>query len=518
MHVIRKKDALDYHDGGRPGKLAVATTKPCRTRHDLSLACGPGAVEACREVRDDPEGAYRYTGKANRVAVVSNGTAVPGLGAAGVLACKPLLEGTGVLLKRFADIDAFDLEVDACDPDEFVRVVRAVASGFGGIDLEGVRAPECFVIEERLKGLLDVPVLHGQPLGTALVASAALVNALDLAGKDPAQARVVVCGAGVAGLSCAEMFVSCGVRPENLLVVDSFGVLRPEVSHLVNPYQRRFMRASSRATLADAMEGADVFVGVSAGGLVSRAMLASLARNPVVFALASPDPEISPDEARAVRSDLILATSDGPNAIEAAIGLPFLFRGALDVRARTIDEPMKSAAVRALAALAREDAMDQVSRAHGGRHFRFGRDCLLPGVFDPRLLTRVAPAVAAAAMESGAARRPVPDAEAYRADLERRTNPASVVMRRIFSMAKSEPRRIVFPEGDNPTVIRAAQRLVDEKLAAPILIGRPERIETVRRQEDVELNGIAIVDPVHSPLFEDFVTAYHELRQRRGVT
>lgn len=520
MTKIRREDALEYHSRWRPGKLEVIPSKPCLTSYDLSMAYTPGVAEPCREIQKNPEDAYVYTGKGNLVAVISNGTAVLGLGNIGALAGKPVMEGKGVLFKRFADVDVFDIEVATEDPDLFIQVVQAIAPTFGGINLEDIKAPECFYIEEKLKQLLDIPVFHDDQHGTAIIAAAGLLNALEIVGKDISKVKVVVCGAGASAIACTNHFISFGLNPENVLMVDSKGVIYEGREEGMNPYKAKFARRTAARTLADAMEGADVFVGLSVKGMVTQKMVQSMAKNPIIFAMANPDPEITYEEAKAARSDIIMATgrSDYPNQVNNVLGFPFIFRGALDVRARAINEEMKKAATRALAALAKEEVPDQVAKAYGGQRFHFGPDYIIPKPFDYRVLLWEAPAVAKAACETGVARRPIEDWEAYKAELERRINPSSTVMRKIFTAARECAARIAFPEGDDPYILRAAQRLLDEKLVTPVLIGRPERIEAAQKQLDLDLTGAVIVDPITSPYFDHYVNAYFERRCRRGVT
>ena len=423
--TITREEALEYHRSGRPGKLSVIATKPCATQHDLSLAYTPGVAQPCLEIAKNPDDAYVYTMKGNLVAVVSNGTAVLGLGDIGALAGKPVMEGKGVLFKRFADIDVFDIEVASHDPDEVINVVRAIAPTFGGINLEDIKAPECFYIEQKLKELLDIPVFHDDQHGTAIISAAGLLNALEIVGKDIASVKVVICGAGAAGIACADHYIRCGVKPENLLMCDSKGVIYEGREEGMNPYKQRFARPTTARTLRDAMEGADVFLGVSVKGMVTPAMVASMAKDPIVFAMANPDPEIGYYEAKAVRADLIMATgrSDYPNQVNNVLGFPFIFRGALDVRSRVISEGMKMAATRALAALAREEVPEEVCAAYGGERLKFGRDYIIPKPLDWRVLTWEAPAVAKAACEEGHARFPIEDFDEYRHRLELRIRP-----------------------------------------------------------------------------------------------
>jgi malate dehydrogenase (oxaloacetate-decarboxylating)(NADP+) len=520
MRKIRKKDALEYHARWRPGKLEVIASKPCVTSFDLSLAYTPGVAEPCLEIKANPEDVYTYTAKGNLVAVVTNGTAVLGLGNIGPLAGKPVMEGKGVLFKRFADVDVFDIEVASEDPDVVINVVKAISPTFGGINLEDIKAPECFYIEEKLKELLDIPVFHDDQHGTAIISAAGLLNALEIVGKDISKIKMVICGAGASAIACANHFIRFGVKLENILMVDSKGVLYEGREEGLNPYKQKFVRKTSARTLKDAMEGADVFVGLSVKGLVTQEMVASMAKDPIIFAMANPDPEIAYEDAIAVRKDLIMATgrSDYPNQVNNVLGFPFIFRGALDVRAKAINEEMMMAATRALAALAKEEVPEQVVKAYGGQRFHFGRDYIIPKPFDYRVLTWEAPAVAEAAMKTGVARKPIEDMEAYKAELERRINPSSAIMRKIFTVAKAAPQRIVFAEGEEPQVLRAVQRLLDEKILIPILIGRSDRVEAARKKEDVDLNGAIIIEPIKHPYFEDYAKAYFELRKRRGVT
>ena len=520
MATIRKKTALRYHTRGRPGKVEVVPSKPCLTQFDLSLAYTPGVAHPCLEIAAHPEDVYKYTSKGNLVAVVSNGTAVLGLGDIGPEASKPVMEGKGILFKRLADLDVFDIEIDSKDPDEIISVVRAIAPTFGGINLEDIKAPECFYIEEKLKELVDIPVFHDDQHGTAIISAAGLLNAAEIVGKDLSNLKIVICGAGAAGIACANLYISCGARLKNILLTDTRGVIFKGRVEGMNPYKQKFARATTARTLADAMEGADVFVGLSTKGMVTKAMVASMAKDPVIFAMANPDPEISYDKAKSVREDLIMATgrSDYPNQVNNVLGFPFIFRGALDVRARFISEGMKMAATRALAALAKEEVPEQVSKAYGGLRLHFGRDYIIPKPFDGRVLTWVAPAVAKAACEEGLAAQPIDDWEAYRWTLEQRIHPYAYATRKIYSTARADPKRIVFPEGDNPTVLRAAQRLLDEKMAIPILLGRPARIAEVQEEDELDLQGAEIVDPIRSADFERYVEAYTRKFERRGVT
>jgi len=517
--VTRKQDALDYHSQGRRGKIEIRPTKPTQTARDLSLAYSPGVAEPCLEIKRNPEDVFTYTTKGNLVAVVSNGTAVLGLGNIGPLAAKPVMEGKGVLFKRFADIDVFDIELQAPDPDDLIRVVKALEPTFGGINLEDIKAPDCFHIEETLKRELDIPVFHDDQHGTAIISGAALLNWLELAEKDIARIKVVVNGAGAAGIACAELIESLGVRHENILMADSKGVVYKGRTEGMNPYKERYALETRHRTLAEAMEGADVFIGVSAKDAVSKAMVASMNRKPLVMAMANPDPEISWDDAMSVRDDLVMATgrSDFPNQVNNVLGFPFIFRGALDVRARAINMEMKLAATHSLADLTKEDVPDSVMRAYGVDSMRFGPNYIIPSPFDPRVLTWEAPAVAKAAMETGVARIQI-DLDSYRDQLEARLGRGREVMRSVIVRAKKDEKRIVFPEGEELKILRAAERLVEEKIAKPILLGRPEVIVARMEEHGLELDGVEIVDPAHSPKLEAYSAELYGLRNRRGVT
>jgi malate dehydrogenase (oxaloacetate-decarboxylating)(NADP+) len=517
--MIRKQDALDYHSGGRRGKIEIRPTKPTQTQRDLSLAYSPGVAEPCLEIKANPEDAYTYTTKGNLVAVVSNGTAVLGLGNIGPLAAKPVMEGKGVLFKRFADIDVFDIELAASDPDEVIRVVKALEPTFGGINLEDIKAPDCFHIEETLKRELDIPVFHDDQHGTAIISGAALMNWLELAEKDIARIKVVINGAGAAGIACAELIESLGVRHENIVMCDSKGVVYRGRTEGMNPYKERYAIETRFRTLKEAMEGADVFMGVSVKDAVSKAMVASMNQRPLVMAMANPDPEINWDDAMSVRKDLVMATgrSDFPNQVNNVLGFPFIFRGALDVRARAINMEMKLAASQALAALAKEDVPDSVMRAYGVDSMRFGPSYIIPSPFDPRVLTWEAPAVAKAAMETGVARIQI-DLESYRDRLEARLGRGREVMRSVIVRAKRNPKRIVFPEGEEMKILRASQQLVDEEIAKPILLGRPDVIRARMRELGLDLDGVEVVDPTESDRLEIYADALYELRNRRGVT
>ncbi|MDR7486179.1 MAG: NADP-dependent malic enzyme [Armatimonadota bacterium] len=516
--VFTREDALEYHARGRPGKIAITITKPCTTQRDLTLAYSPGVAEPVREIHKSPFDAYTYTNKGNLVAVISNGTAILGLGNLGPAASKPVMEGKALLFKRFADVDAFDIEVDATTPDEIVAAVRALAPTFGGINLEDIKAPECFEVEARLKDLLDIPVFHDDQHGTAIITGAALLNALDLVGKRIEDARCVISGAGASAVATAEFFVRLGMPREHITMCDTRGVIYKGRTEGMNPYKERFAAQTPARTLADALRGADIFVGLSGPNLVTREMVQSMAARPIIFAMANPDPEIPYDEARAARPDAIVATgrSDFPNQVNNVLGFPFIFRGALDVRARSINEEMKVAAARALAALAREEVPDPVLRAYGLTSLRFGPDYIIPKPNDPRVALWVAPAVAEAAMATGVARVRVDLAE-YRDRLACRLIPGYEVMNAIVRQAQASPRRIVFPEGEERPIIRAAVAVAKDGIGHPILLGRPEVIR--RRMEEIRVTiPLEIVDPEQAPQRAAYAEALFALRQRKGVT
>jgi len=516
---FHRQDALDYHSDGRPGKIAVVPTKPALSQRDLSLAYTPGVAAPCRAIADDPLEAFRYTARGNLVAVVTNGTAVLGLGHLGALASKPVMEGKAVLFKRFADIDVFDLEVNSLDPDDIIRFCELLEPTVGGINLEDIRSPDCFYIEEELKRRLDIPVFHDDQHGTAVISGAALLNALDLVRKPIDEVRVVFSGAGAAAIATAEHYVVLGVRRENIVMADVDGVIHDARSDL-DPYKARFARTTPLRTITEALRGADVFVGLSAGGVITAEMIVGMAPRPIVFALANPDPEITPEEVIAARPDAITATgrSDYPNQINNVLGFPFIFRGALDVRARAINSEMKMAATRALADLARQDVPEAVERAYGNEHFRFGADYLIPKPFDPRIMLWVAPAVAQAGIESGVARETI-DLAHYREVLESRLGRGMEVMRGILNQAMRHPQRIVFPEGEHQRIIRAAARIVEEKIAYPVLVGRLDRIRSTAASLGISLDGIRLVDPaLESETRERYAQRMYEMRQRKGVT
>jgi len=518
--TIRAQEVLEYHARGRPGKVQVVPTKPCLTQRDLSMAYTPGVAEVCRAIVRDPHDVFRYTARGNLVAVVTDGTAVLGLGAIGPEAGKPVMEGKGVLFKRFADIDVFDLEVRVDSPEEFVAVVKALEPTFGGINLEDVKAPECFFIEEQLRAILDIPVFHDDQHGTAIIASAALLNALEVAKKEAGAVRVVFSGAGAGAIATGRMFLRMGVQRENMVFVDRAGVIYRGREEDMNPHKLEFAADTPARTLAEAMAGADVFVGLSVGGLVNGAMLRSMAPRPIAFALANPDPEIGYAEALEARPDLIMATgrSDYPNQVNNVLGFPFIFRGALDVRARAINDEMKVAASRALAALAHEDVSDEVRRCYGDAPLHFGPEYLIPKPFDPRVLLWEASAVARAAMESGVAREPISDLDAYRERLEGLLGRSHQVMRSIIHKARREGAQIVFPEGEEDKVLRASQVILDERIAAPVLLGDVTRMQGRARELDLDLNGARMIDPSRSGVLERYATELFQRRKRKGVT
>ena len=516
----KRQEALDYHSQGRKGKIEVVATKPCSTARDLSLAYSPGVAEPCLAIEKDPELAYQYTAKGNLVAVISNGTAVLGLGNIGALAGKPVMEGKGVLFKRFADIDVFDIEVDELDIDKFCQVVKALEPTFGGVNLEDIKAPECFEIETRLKKEMNIPVFHDDQHGTAIISTAALMNACEIVKKNMGDMKVVFSGAGASAIACANMMINAGVKLENLWLCDTKGLVYTGRKEGNNIYKDRFAKPSEWRTLADTIKDADVFVGCSSKGALTPEMLLSMAKNPIVFALANPDPEIDYPTAIATRSDIILATgrSDYPNQVNNVLGFPFIFRGALDVRASEINEPMKLAAAQALAALAREEVPDSVSRAYSGQKFTFGPEYIIPKPFDPRVLLWVAPAVAKAAMDSGVARQPIADMKAYIERLEGLQGRSKDVIRSVVNRAKENPKRVVFPEGDHPLILQAVSQMVDEGICVPILLGNPEKVKAVAADHGIDISGIEVLDPTTVPWRQEAEDEYWKIRNRRGVT
>ncbi|MGC8792783.1 MAG: NADP-dependent malic enzyme [Bryobacteraceae bacterium] len=517
--MIRREDALDYHAGPPAGKLSIVPTKPCRTQRDLSLAYSPGVAIPCKEIERDPSLAYKYTAKGNLVAVVSNGTAVLGLGNIGAQASKPVMEGKAVLFKRFADIDVFDIELATEDPYEVIRACQLLEPTFGGINLEDIKAPECFLIEEELKRTMKIPVFHDDQHGTAIISGAALLNALELVGKRIEEIRMVINGAGASAIACAEHYLRLGVRRENIIMCDSKGVLYKGREEGMNPYKERFVQDTPLRTLSEAMRGTDVFVGLSVANCLTAEMLRSMADRPIVFAMANPDPEISYEEARRARPDAIIATgrSDYPNQVNNVLGFPFIFRGALDVRATAINDEMKLAATRALAALAKQDVPDSVRRAYGVEEMSFGPDYIIPKPFDPRVLIWESAAVAEAAMRTGVAQQPV-NIEEYKEQLARRLGKAYEIMRVMIHKAQRNPKRVVFPEGEESKMLRASQILLDEKIAWPILLGSESKIRARMEELRLNLEGARIIEPARSPRLAEYTEELYRLRQRKGVT
>jgi malate dehydrogenase (oxaloacetate-decarboxylating)(NADP+) len=516
------KLALDYHSHGRAGKVEVTPTKACLTARDLSLAYSPGVAAPCLEIAKNPEDVYKYTAKGNLVAVLSNGSAVLGLGDIGPLAGKPVMEGKGVLFKRFADIDVFDIEISSKTVDEVVATVKALEPTFGGVNLEDIKAPECFEIEKRLQEICDIPIFHDDQHGTAIIGGAAFLNACELTKRDISQTKVVVSGAGAAAIATALFFLELGVKKENVIMVDSKGVIFKGRKDGMNKYKDYFANETSARTLADAMKNADCFIGCSAKGLVSKDMVKSMAKDPIIFAMANPDPEITPEEVAEVRNDAIMATgrSDYPNQVNNVLGFPFIFRGALDVRAKKINEQMKKAAAMALADLAKEEVPEDVKRAYGNEEFSFGKNYLIPKPFDKRVLTRVAPAVAKAAMDSGVARIQINDLTAYAKSLKERLGQTGSIMRNIRSRLPSGAKpKIVFPEGTNERILKAVSILKDEDLINPILLGNRNSIHQKMDLIGVSnLKNVEIINTEESPFYETYVKDFFTQRQRKGVS
>lgn len=521
MTKIQKKVALDYHSSGRPGKVEVIPTKPYQSQYDLSLAYTPGVAVPCLEIEKNPEDAYKYTAKGNLVAVISNGTAVLGLGDIGPLGGKPVMEGKGLLFKVFADIDVFDIEVDEKDPEKIIQIVKAIAPTFGGINLEDIKAPECFEIEDRLKAELDIPVFHDDQHGTAIISGAGLLNALELNGKKIGDLKMVVSGAGAAAVSCTRLYIFMGIKPENVVMVDSKGVINSKRTDL-NESKKEFITTRDLDTLADAMKDADICLGLSVGGMITKEMLASMAPNPIVFAMANPDPEITYEDAMATRDDVIFATgrSDYPNQINNVLGFPFIFRGALDVRASKINEEMKIAAVKALADLAKEPVPDYVNRAYNVKNLVFGKEYLIPKPMDQRLIVNVASAVAKAAMDSGVARNPITDWDAYAEELNKRLGYDIKILKTIRLKATKDPKRVVFSEGENLTVLKAAQDIIHQGIAMPILLGRKSKIKKTIEKNGLELETAIILDPSSKKVTDrrqEYAKIFYEQRKRRGI-
>jgi malate dehydrogenase (oxaloacetate-decarboxylating)(NADP+) len=518
--LIRKEDALEYHAKGRPGKIEVVPTKETKTQRDLALAYSPGVAEPCMEIHANPDDVYKYTAKGNLVAVISNGTAVLGLGDIGPEASKPVMEGKGLLFKIYADIDVFDIELNTKDVDEFVRVVKALEPTFGGINLEDIKAPECFEIETRLKKELSIPIMHDDQHGTAIISGAALLNALDLVGKKIEDVKMVISGAGASAISCCKIYLALGARVENMLMFDTKGLITKSRTDL-DANKQQFASASPAMDLGDAMKGADVFIGLSKGNIVSQDMVKAMAQKPIVFALANPTPEISYEEALAARPDVIMATgrSDYPNQVNNVLGFPYIFRGALDVRAASINEEMKLAAVKALAALAKQPVPDIVNVAYNNITLQYGPAYIIPKPMDPRLLVTVSTAVARAAMESGVARKPITDWDAYEAELHRRLGSDDNLLKYIINKAKQDPKRVVFAEAENPKILKAAQIAKDEGIAIPILLGNPENIHALIKENGLHLGDVEIIDPKGTATEQKRISygeVFFEKRKRRG--
>jgi malate dehydrogenase (oxaloacetate-decarboxylating)(NADP+) len=523
MAKFRKEDALDYHSQGRPGKIEVIPTKPYSTQRDLTLAYSPGVAEPCLEIEKNPDDAYKYTAKGNLVAVISNGTAVLGLGDIGALASKPVMEGKGLLFKIFADIDVFDIEVDTKNIDEFVNTVKNIAVTFGGINLEDIKAPECFEIERRLKEVLNIPLMHDDQHGTAIISAAGLLNAVEISGKQMKDVKLVINGAGASANSCAKMYIAVGVKKENITMLDSKGVIHKGRTDL-DQYKSFFASENTKVnTLTEAIKGADVFVGLSKGNILTQDMVKSMANNCIVFALANPTPEISYEDAIAARKDIIMATgrSDHPNQVNNVLGFPFIFRGAMDVRATCINEEMKLAASLAIASLAKEPVPDYVNLAYGSKNLSFGADYIIPKPIDSRLISIVSSAVAKAAIDSGVAQRKIQDWDAYRAELDNRLGKDNKLMRSVANKAKSNPKRVVFTEADNYKVLKAAQVARDEGIAKPILLGNKEKIDKLIAEYQLDLGDTPIIDPwLHDEEEKraEFGDMLWRKRQRRGLT
>lgn len=513
-----EQEALNFHSRPIPGKLSVTPTKPMGTQLDLSLAYSPGVAIPVKAIAEDSDLAYEYTSKGNLVAVISNGTAILGLGNLGAIASKPVMEGKSVLFKRFADVDSIDIEVNTTDVEEFITTVRNIGPTFGGINLEDIAAPDCFIIEQRLRDELDIPVFHDDQHGTAIIAAAGIINSCLITGRKLSDLKVAVAGAGAAGLSVAGLIRHLGVQPQNILVCDSKGVVHRDRVEQMDQFKSAYAVETDKRTLAEAMDGADCFLGLSVAGTVSKDMVASMAKNPIVFAMANPDPEIMPEDIKEVRSDAIVATgrSDYPNQVNNVLGFPYIFRGAIDVRARGINEEMKVAAARALADLARKDVPDEVAAAYHGSRPQFGPNYVIPTPFDPRLISFVPPFVAKAAMETGVARKPIDDMEEYRRSLARRQNPSAFLVQKIQATARKQPKRIVFAEGEEPTVVRAAMSFKNEELGTPILIGREERVQRAMKQMNVEVGTIEIVNARLSNRNADYTDFLYERLQRKG--
>ncbi|WP_299987861.1 NADP-dependent malic enzyme [uncultured Pontibacter sp.] len=520
MIKVNKEDALNYHMQGQPGKIEVVPTKMLSTQHDLALAYSPGVAEPCKEIAADKENVYKYTAKGNLVGVISNGTAVLGLGNIGPDASKPVMEGKGVLFKKFAGIDVFDIEIDCTDPEEFIRIVKSLEPTFGGINLEDIKAPESFKIENALKEQMNIPLMHDDQHGTAIISSAALLNALELAGKRIEEIQIVINGAGAAAIACTKLYVALGAKLDNIVMFDKDGIIRPERNDL-DIYRAQFVTLRKINTLAEAMKGADVFIGLSAGNVLAPELVKLMARDPIIFALANPDPEIPYAVAMETREDLIMATgrSDHPNQVNNVLGFPYIFRGALDVRATEINEAMKLAAVRALADLAKEPVPEMVHKAYGDNTISFGRTYLIPKPLDPRLITTVSPAVAKAAIESGVAKNPITNWEAYETELQERIGIDQKLMTRITNQAKKNPKTVVFAEADHYKILKAAQIVKEQRIANPILLGNKARIAAIIEETNLDLHDCMIIDPYEEEQKrEEFAQLLYTKRQRKGLT
>ncbi|MBG1232254.1 NADP-dependent malic enzyme [Aestuariivirga litoralis] len=518
-----RSGSLLYHEQGRPGKLEIRATKPLANQRDLALAYSPGVAAVSEAIHADPSLAAKYTARANLVGVVSNGTAVLGLGNIGALASKPVMEGKAVLFKKFADIDVFDIEVSPTNVDELVLAISALEPTFGGINLEDIKAPECFELEARLRERMKIPVFHDDQHGTAVIVAAAVTNALTLAGKDLAKVKIVASGAGAAALACLNQLIAIGASRENIWVTDLEGVVYEGRNKLMDPWKEKFAQKTDARVLSEVIHDADVFLGLSAAGVLKPDMVAKLAKDPLILALANPNPEIMPEEAMALRPDAFICTgrSDYPNQVNNVLCFPYIFRGALDVGATTINEEMKRAAIEAIAGLAREAPSDVVARAYGGEARLFGKDQLIPSPFDPRLILRIAPAVAKAAMETGVATRPITDMDAYEDKLQRFVFKSGFIMRRIYQAARKSPGRVIFADGEDERVLRAAQALIEEKMATPILVGRPHVIETRLKRYGLSIKmgtDFQITNPEDDPRYRDYVATYVEIAGRKGVT
>ena len=516
---ITDAEALAYHAEGQPGKLSILPTKPLMTQRDLSLGYSPGVAVPCLEIQKDPSKAYDYTARGNFVAVISNGTAVLGLGNLGALASKPVMEGKAILFKRFADIDAIDIEVDTKDTDAFINCVKLLGPSWGGINLEDIAAPECFIIEQKLREIMDIPVFHDDQHGTAIITAAGLLNAAHLTGRKLKDIKMVVLGAGSAGIACLELVKRMGIKHENALLVDKNGVIYEGRTEGMNQWKSAHAVKTKKRTLADAMEGADMFMGLAAKGAVTQDMVKSMAKNPIIFAMANPDPEITPEEVRAVRKDAIIATgrSDYANQVNNVMGFPYIFRGALDCRASQINEEMKIAAAEAIAALAREDVPEEVMAAYGGRSMEFGPDYIIPAPFDPRLMTTVPVAVAKAAMETGVARKPIMDISGYKKELAARRDPTANSMQQIFDKVRENPQRVIFAEGEEEKIIRTAVQWRDNGYGKPILVGRTDRVQELMRKMGVaNWQNIEIANASVSPHVDQYIELLYPRLQRQG--